>query len=319
MKPSEINRYAFFRGKIVPISEAKVSIMTSALNYGTGVFEGIRAYWNEEEEQLYIFRLREHFERFLRNCRLLLIDLPYTVEQLCALAVELLQREGFRRDVYIRPLAYKSSEVIGVRLHDLESGCAIFAVPFGEYIDRPGGARVMVSSWRRLSDNAIPPRNKITGAYVNSALAKSEAHLNGFDDALMLTEDGHLSEGSAANLFLVRDGRLITSPVSDEILEGITRATVLQFAQDLGIEALERRIDRSEIYVADEAFLCGTAVGIVPLIEVDRRPIGTGTPGRISTELRSLYQATVRGMEPRYRRWCTPVYWARVLAGAEDR
>jgi branched-chain amino acid aminotransferase len=291
--------------------------MTSAFNYGTGVFEGIRAYWNEEEAQLYIFRLREHFQRLLRNCRLLLLELPYTVDQLCEVTVELLQREGFRRDVYIRPLAYKSSEAIGVRLHVLESDCAIFAVPFGEYIDRPGGARVMVSSWRRLSDNAIPPRSKITGAYVNSALAKTEAHLNGFDDALMLTEDGHLSEGSAANLFLVREGRLITSSVSEEILEGITRATVLQFAQDLGIEALERPIDRSEIYVAEEAFLCGTAVGIVPLIEVDHRPIGTGSPGRISTELQRLYQATVRGKEPRYRRWCTPVYHARVLAGAD--
>jgi len=310
------NRYAFFKGKIVPIEEAKVSIMTSAFNYGTGIFEGIRGYWNGEEEQLYVFRLREHFERFLRNCRVLLIELPYTVDGLCEITLKLLQREGFKTDVYIRPLAYKSSEVVGVRLHDLESDCAIFAIPFGRYIDRPGGARVMVSSWRRLDDNTIPPRCKITGAYVNSALAKTEAFLNGFDEALMLCQDGHVSEGSAENLFIVRDGTLITPPVTEEILEGITRATILQFAKDLGIEAMERPIDRSELYIADEAFLCGTGVELVPIIEVDHRPIGDGAPGPIFTKLQTLYQAAVRGKEPRYRRWCTPVYRAAVPSGA---
>lgn len=310
------NRFAFFKGKIVPLEEAKVGIMTSAFNYGTGVFEGIRGYWNGEEEQLYLFRLREHFERFLQNCWVLLIELPYTVEGLCEATLELLQREGFTTDVYIRPLAYKSSEEIGVRLHDLESDCAMFAIPFGEYLDRPGGARVMTSSWRRLDDNAIPPRNKITGAYVNSALAKTEAHLQGFDDALMLCQDGHVSEGSAANLFIVHDGALITPPVTENILEGITRATVLQLAKDLGIETVERPIDRSELYLADEAFLCGTAVGLVPIVEIDHRPIGGGTPGPISTRLKELYQAVVRGKEPRYRNWCTPVYRAAVPSGA---
>jgi branched-chain amino acid aminotransferase len=204
------NRFAFFQGKIVPIEEAKVSIMTSAFNYGSAVFEGIRGYWNQEQGQLYLFRLWEHMERLWQNCRLLLIELPYTVDQLCQAAVELVRREGFRTDIYLRPLAYKSSQVVGVRLHDLESDCAMFAVPFGDYLDRPSGARVMVSSWRRLDDNTIPPRGKITGAYVNAALAKTEAHLHGFDDALMLCQDGHVSEASTANLFLVRQGRLIT-------------------------------------------------------------------------------------------------------------
>jgi len=309
MMPSQ-NRYAFFKGEVRPLEEAKVGIMASAVNYGTGIFEGIRGYWNGEDEQLYLFRLREHFERFLRNCRFLLIELPYTVEALCEATLELLQQEGFKTDVYVRPLAYKSAEEIGVRLHDLKSECAIFAIPFGEYIDKPGGVRVMVSSWRRLDDNAIPPRNKITGAYVNSALAKTEAHLHGFDDALMLCQDGHVSEGSVANLFIVRDGVLITPPVSEDILEGITRATILQLARDLRIESLERPIDRSELYVADEAFLCGTAMGLVPIIEVDHRPIADGAPGPVSTRLKELYQAVVRGREPRYRRWCTPVYRA---------
>lgn len=317
---SVANRYAFFKGKIVPLEEAKVGIMTSAFNYGTGIFEGIRAYWNEAEEELYLFRLGEHLERFLRNCQLLLIELPYAAEQLREVTIQLLQREGFRTDAYIRPLAYKSEEAVGVRLHNLESDCAIFAIPFGEYIDKPGGARVMVSSWRRLSDNSIPARNKITGAYVNSALAKTEAFLNGFDDALMLCEDGHISEASAANLFIVRRGALITPPLTEDILEGITRVTIMEVARDLGIETVERRIDRSELYLADEAFICGTAVGLVPIIEVDHRTIAGGKPGSISDELQRLYQASVRGEEPRYRKWCTPVYQAaKSFAGPRER
>lgn len=308
MSASISNRYAFFKGEIVPVEQAKVSIMTSAFNYGTGIFEGIRAYWNEDEEQLYLFRLREHLERFVKNGCVLLIELPYTVERLCEITIELLQREAFQTDVYVRPLAYKSSEAVGVRLHDLQSECAIFAIPFGEYIDRQDGARVMVSSWRRLDDNAIPPRNKITGAYVNSALAKTEASLNGFDDALMLCHDGQISEASAANLFIVRNGQLITPPLTANILEGITRATAIQLALDLGVETLERTIDRSEVYLADEVFLCGTAVGLVPVVEVDRRPIGDGSVGPIAARLRTLYLEAARGRESRYREWCTPVY-----------
>lgn len=314
MKAMKNNRYAFFNGEIIPIEEAKVSVMASALHYGTGVFEGIRAYWNEEHEELYIFRLREHFARFVRNCRLLFIELPYTVDQLCEVTLDLLRREGFRTDAYIRPLAYKASEAIGVRLHDLSSECAIFAMPFGDYIGKPNGARVMVSSWRRVGDNAIPARNKITGAYVNSALAKTEAFLNGFDDAIMLCQDGHVSEASAANLFLVRDGVLITPPVTDDILEGITRATVIELARDAGVKVTERPIDRSELYVAEEAFLCGTAVGVVPVIEVDHRKVGSGALGPISTHVRALYDAAVHGQEPRYRRWCTPVYRTKAAA-----
>ncbi|HEC62772.1 MAG TPA: branched-chain amino acid transaminase [Candidatus Acetothermia bacterium] len=309
------NRFAFFRGKIVPIEEAKVSIMTSAFNYGSAVFEGIRGYWNQEQGQLYLFRLREHMVRLLQNCRLLLIELPYSADQLCQIAVELVQREGFKTDIYLRPLAYKSSPVVGVRLHDLESDCAMFAVPFGEYLNRPAGARVMVSSWRRLADNAIPPRGKITGTYVNPALAKTEAALHGFDDAIMLCQDGHVSEASTANLFLVRQGTLITPPVTADILEGITRGTVLRLAEDLGIRTMERTVDRSELYVAEEVFMCGTALGMVAVVEVDGRPIGDGTPGPVFTRLNNLFRAIVRGKEPRYLDWCTPVYPAPPPAG----
>lgn len=303
------NRFAFFRGEIRPIQEAKISVMTSAFNYGTGVFEGIRAFWNAEEGELFAFRMREHYVRLLRSARVLLIDLPHTVEDLCRITVELLQREGFREDVYIRPIAYKASEEIGVRLHNLESDLAIFAVPFQAYLPE-GGIRAMVSSWRRVEDNAIPARAKITGAYVNSALAKTEAYLAGFDEAIVLNEDGQVAEGSAENLFLVREGVLVTPPITANILEGITRDTVIAIARDLGIPVVERPVDRTELYLAEEVFLTGTAAGLAPVVEIDRRRIGTGKPGPIFTQLRDLYERIVRGKEPRYRAWCTPVYSA---------
>ncbi len=302
------NRFAFFEGGIVPIDEARVGIMTSALHYGTGVFEGIRAYWNEDDRQLYVFRLREHYERFLANCRILWIDLPQTPENLSEITLDLLRREGFKKDTYIRPVAYKSSPEVGVRLHDLDSECAIFAIPFGEYIPAPDGARLTVSSWRRIDDNSIPARGKINGAYVNSALAKTEAHEKGFDDALMLSGDGHVSEASAANLFVVRNGMLVTPPETDDILAGITRSTIIEFARDLGIPVVERSIDRSELFMAEDAFLVGTGASVVPIAEVDHRPVGDGKPGTLAVRFRHLYLDTVRGKIEKYRHWCTPVY-----------
>ncbi|SNB70269.1 branched-chain amino acid transaminase [Thermoflexus hugenholtzii] len=301
-------RYAFFKGRIVPIEEAVISVRTHAFNYGTGVFEGIRAYWNEEEQQLFIFRPREHYERLLASARMLLMSFPYTPDDLTRITVELLQKEGYREDVYIRPIAYKADEVIGVRLHNLKEELTIWTTPFGHYIEREA-AHVMVSSWRRINDNAIPARSKITGAYVNSALAKSEAMLNGFDEAIVLTEDGHVAEGSAENLFIIRNGVLITPPVTDEILEGITRRTLIELAHnELGIPTVERHIDRTELYYADEMFLCGTGVQLVPVVSVDRRPVGNGEIGPITRRLHDLYFDVVRGKVPKYRGWCVPVY-----------
>lgn len=302
-------KYAFFGGEFVPIEKAKVSIMTHAFNYGTGCFEGIRAYWNEEEEQLFIFRMREHYERFHRSCGILHIELPYSVEQLGEITVELLRKEDARTDTYIRPLAYKATEGIGVRLHDLEDEFALFALPFGKYIEKEEGANVCVSSWSRISDNAVPARAKITGAYVNSALSKTEAVLNGFDEAIVLTSDGHVSEGSAENLFIVRNGVLITPPVTEDILEGITRATMIQVAREkLDLETVERKIDRTELYVAEEAFFCGTGVQVAAIATIDHRPVGTGKLGPIVKGLRDLYFDIVRGKVEDYRDWCTPVY-----------
>jgi branched-chain amino acid aminotransferase len=304
-----VTQFAFFKGQIVPIEDAKISIMTHAFNYGTGCFEGIRAYWNEDEKQLFIFQLIEHYERFLRSSRILLMNLPFSAERLAEITVELVGKEGYREDTYIRPLAYKADEIIGVRLHNLHDEVGIFATPFGRYLESEEGARVGVSSWRRIDDNSVPARAKITGAYINSAFAKTEAALNGFDEAIVLTNDGHVSEGSAENLFIVRDRVLITPPVTDNILEGITRKVIIELARkELGLEVVERSIDRTELYVAEEVFFCGTGVQVAAVAQVDRRIIGTGQIGPIVKTLRDLYFQVVRGQVSKYRAWCTPVY-----------
>ena len=301
--------WAFFRGEFVPLRDANINVMTHGFNYGTAVFEGIRAYWNADEEQLFALELIAHYTRIRASARLLMMEVRQSPEELAEITVDLLRRDGLREDVYVRPIVYKSSETIGVRLHNLDSDITIFGVPFGQYIDTEGGIRAQVSSWRRTDDNAIPARGKITGAYVNGALAKSEAQLNGFDEAIVLTADGHVSEGSAENLFIVKNGILITPPVTDNILEGITRRRLLGIARDdLNITTLERSIDRTELYGADEVFLCGTGAQISPVIEIDRRPIGTGRPGPVSRDLSRAYFDAVRGRTPAYRDWLTPVY-----------
>ena len=301
--------WAYFRGDFVPLRDANVNVMTHAFNYGTAVFEGVRAYWNADDEQLYALELLAHYRRIKASARLLMMEIPQSAEELAEITVELLRRDGLREDAYVRPIVYKSSETIGVRLHNLDADVTIFSIPFGQYIDTDGGIRAMVSSWRRTDDNAIPARGKITGAYVNGALAKSEAQLNGFDEAIVLTADGHVSEGSAENLFIIRDGVLITPPVTDNVLEGITRRRMLELARnDLGLETDERSIDRTELYVADEVFLCGTGAQISPVIEIDRRTIGTGRPGATTKDLSRRYFDAVRGKVPAYRDWLTPVY-----------
>lgn len=301
--------YAYFKKQVVPLAEAKVGIMTHAFNYGTAVFEGVRGNWNEEEEQIYLFRLKEHFDRLRRSCRIMRIDFPYDNEELYSIATRIVELSGYREDVYLRPLAYKSSEVLGVRLHDLESDFLMFIAPFGPYLDLEKGARCCTSSWRRVADTGIPARAKITGIYANSALAKTEAQLNGFDEAIMLDDRGHVSEGSGENIFVVQDGRLITPPPSSDILVGITRDTVMTLArQELNIETVERDIDRTELYTADECFMTGTAAHVTPVVEVDHRPIGDGKMGPITGRLVQLYFDVIKGKNPKYRHWCTPCY-----------
>jgi branched-chain amino acid aminotransferase len=299
----------YFRGAFVEDDQAKIGVKTHAFNYGTGCFEGIRGYWNEDDEQIYLFRLREHYQRLHRSCRILGIGLAPSVDELSDLTLELVRRNGYREDVYIRPIAYKSSEIVGVRMHGIEDDLTIFTTPFGKYLPAENGCKCCTSSYRRVDDNAIPARSKPTGVYVNSAMAKTEANLNGFDEAIMLTHDGHVSEGSGENIFLVLDGQLVTPAASENILMGITRAVAIELAQkELGIATVERQIDRSELYSADEIFMTGTAAEISPVIEVDRRPIGSGQVGALSEKLRSLFNEVVRGRVAAYRNWCTPVY-----------
>jgi branched-chain amino acid aminotransferase len=297
--------YAYFQKQFVPLAEAKIGIMTHAFLYGTATFEGIRGNWNEDAGQIYVFRAQDHFRRLHRSCRILKIDLPYSVEELTDLTVKLVKMCGYTEDIYIRPIAYKSSEVIGVRMHNLENDFLVFVYPFGPYLDIEKGIRCMTSSWRRVEDVGIPARAKVNGLYVNSALAKTEAQENGYDEAIMLDMDGHVSEGSGENIFIVVDGRLYTPPSSDNILIGITRDTVVRLAADeLGIETVERSIDRSELYVADECFMTGTAAHVTAVVEVDRRPIGDGRTGPITAQLQKLYFDVVRGKNSKYARWC---------------
>jgi branched-chain amino acid aminotransferase len=301
--------YAYFKKQIVPLAEAKIGVMTHAFNYGTAVFEGVRGNWNESHEELYVFRIKDHFDRLRKSCRIMQIDLPYDNEELSSTLTRVVEMSGYREDVYIRPLAYKSSEVLGVRLHDLEDDLLIFVAPFGPYLDIEKGARCQTSSWRRVADTGIPARAKVTGIYANSALAKTEANLNGFDEAIMLDDRGHISEGSGENIFVVIGGRIITPPPSADILVGITRDTVMTLARaELGIEVVERDIDRTEIYTADECFMTGTAAHVTPVVELDRRPVGDGKMGPISGELASLYFDIIKGNNPKYSHWCTPCY-----------
>jgi len=304
-----MTRFAYFGSRIVPIEDAKVSVMTHAMNYGTAVFGGIRGYWNEEEGQLYVFRPLDHFKRFLQSASLLRMELGHTPQSLTDIVTELLRTEGFRENCYIRPLAYKSALNISVRLHELESALTIFSLPFGSYTANETGVHVAFSAWRRVDDNAIPARGKIAGAYVNSALSSTDVRLAGYDEALVLNEDGHVSEMSVANFFIVRDGVAITPPVQSNVLEGIVRRSVIQLLRDeLGVTVVERNIDRSEVYLADECFMCGTGVQICAITNVEHRAIGAGGMGDITGRLRALFFDIVAGKVEKYRGWLAPVY-----------
>ncbi len=301
----------FMNGEFIAAERGVISVRTHAFAYGTGCFEGIRGYWNEEDQQVYLFRLREHYERLHRSCNVLQMSLPYTVDQLIEISIELVRRNDQREDVYLRPVMYKGDVTLGVRLHNVADHFLLTSEPQGNYIDT-SGLRCGVSSWRRIDDNAIPARAKVCGGYVNSALAKSEAMQNGFDEAIMLTSEGHVSEGSAENIFLVMNGEFVTPASTENILLGITRDTVIKLGQrELGFITRERVIDRTELYAADEIFLCGTGAQIAPVVSVDHRPIGNGKVGPIGRKLQDLYFDVVRGKRSEYReQWCTSVYAA---------
>jgi branched-chain amino acid aminotransferase len=299
----------FLKGQFVPFKDAKIGVMTHAFNYGTGVFEGIRAYWSPSKKQLNILKLQEHYKRLLKSCKILKITSKYSVDDLCKLTIELAKRNGYKEDIYIRPIAYKSSEKIGLGLTGLEDDLLIYLAPFGAYLDTDKGIRVCVSTWTRINDNMIPARAKITGVYINSSLASAEAKDNGYDEAVMLSSDGHVAEGPGENIFIIRENEIITPPLHHDILEGITRSAVIELIRnELKSDVVERLIDRTELYIADEIFFTGTAAGVSPVIEVDKRPVGNGKVGEITKRLQKLYFDAVKGDNPKYSDWLTPVY-----------
>jgi branched-chain amino acid aminotransferase len=308
-RPEHPNSWIFFDGEFARYHDVRLGVMTHALHYGTGTFEGIRAYWNKREEQLYLLQAPAHYERLHDSAKILRMELPYSVEELIEITMTLLKRNGYRTDTYVRPLLFKSVEQIGVQLHGLPDSFLVYTSPFGNYVEIEAGIRCMVSSWRRVSDGSLPARAKVTGAYINSALAKSEALENGYDEAIVLAHDGHVSEGSAENLFMLKDGVFVTPPVTDDILEGITRDLLIGVIRDeLGLTVVERSIDRTELYTCNELFLCGTGAQISPVIEIDHRKLGDGTVGEFTQELQQIYFGAVRGENPKYKGWTLPVY-----------
>jgi branched-chain amino acid aminotransferase len=309
---SDLTVYA--DGRFTRYDEAKVGLLTHGLQYGTGCFEGVRGFWSERDEELYLLHVRDHYERLAQSAKILLIALPHSVDELTEITVDLVARNSFRSDIYIRPFTYKSAEEIGVRLHDVKDSFAIVALPFTKYFDAAAGLKCGVSSWRRVDDCSTPARGKICGAYVNSALAKSEAIMNGFDEAIMLSHDGHVSEGSAENIFVVRGGVVYTPDPSANILEGITRRTVMYLAQhELGLTVVERAIDRSELFCADEVLLTGSAAGVQYVESIDHRPVGDGRQGPIAKQLSLIYNQITRGELPKYADWLIKTYASRTV------
>lgn len=302
-------KYAFFKGKIVPFADAKISIMTHAFNYGTGVFEGIRGYWNSGKNQLYILKLREHYERLQRSALSLKINIKYSMEEMIKTTIELAKANGYKEDVYIRPLAYKSQEKIGLGLTGIDDDFCIFLAPFGAYLDISNGIKVGISSWRRIASHSLPQGAKMTGAYINSSLAKAEALEKGYDEAILLSPDGTVAEGSGENIFLVKDNKLITPPLAEIILPGITRVALLELAdEELKLETIERHVKPQELFQADELFFCGTGAQISPIVEVDGKKVKDGKVGPITKKLQAVYFKAAKGDDPKYSDWVTPAY-----------
>jgi len=296
--------FCYLQKHLVPLEEARLPVMTHAFLYGTAVFEGVRGNWSDEREETLLFRPIEHFQRLKQSAHIMHIGLPLSPEEMTQITSDVVASTGFHEDTYIRPIAYKSGEVIGPRLDGVDDDFMVFAIPFGNYLDPYAGLRCQTSTWRRVPDTSIPARAKVNGLYVNSALAKTEAVENGYDEAIMLNDDGHVSEGSGENLVMIRHGRLITPERSDNVLEGITLDSVFQLARnELGLDVIERTIDRSELFIADEVFLTGTAAHLSAVTEVDRRAVGDGKVGPITRKLQDLFFDIIRGRNERYAHW----------------
>lgn len=304
----KFKKLSYFEGKIVPSEKAMVSIQTHALQYGTAVFGGIRGYYNPEKDNVYIFRLKDHIKRLLNSAKL--VQLQYSIDpvELEKIILKLVKESGCRENIYLRPYIYTSALQLSPRFHDVKADLAIYILPLNDYLDTKKGLTTMVSSWRRIDDTMIPTMSKASGGYVNSALAKSEAVQNGCDEAIFLDSRGFVSEGSAENIFIIRDRKLITPSLTSSILEGITRKSVIELAHKEGIEVIERDVTRSELYVCDEVFFSGTGVQVAWVKEIDKRIIGNGKIGPISKKLQDLFFKIVTANKDEYAGWLTSVY-----------
>ncbi len=303
-----LDTIAFHAGEYRKLSECNVNVATHALQYGTGVFGGMRGYYNADKDNVFLFRMDQHFLRLSRSARIMQMTMPLSIEQMMEVAVELVKRNNYRANVYFRPFLYKSAVQLSPRLHDVPDDFSMYTLLLDDYLDTRRGLRVAVSSWRRIDDNIIPTRAKVSGGYANSALAKSEAVENGFDEAIFLDSRGFISEGSAENIFLVRDNVLITPSVASSVLEGITRRSIIELARDEGIEVVERDVARAELYIADELFFSGTGAQVTWIGEVDRRMVGEGKVGPVTEKLQKRFMNIVMGNEEKFRHWVTPIY-----------
>ncbi len=300
---------AFLNGEFTELENAKISIVTHAFNYGTGVFEGIRGNWNDKKNQLYIYKLEEHINRILHSSKIMRLEPKYSKEKMIDVIIDLVKRNDYKEDIYIRPIVYKSSEIVGLRMHDLDDEFLVYIVPFGDYLDPSKGINCGTSSFRRIDDSMIPVRAKVTGLYVNNSMAKTEAYLNGYDEAIMLNMDGHVSEGTGENIAIIKGQTIISPAVSDNILEGITLETALQIAEkELNLNVERRTIDRSELYIADEVLMTGTAAHITPVVSIDKINIGNGQPGSITKTMQEKYFSIIKGEDDSYSSDLSKIY-----------
>lgn len=299
--------FIFNQGQFQNEDRVSVSIRNKGLNYGLGCFEGIRAFWNQKQKQLFVFRLIDHYKRFHESGHSLHLNIPYSQMQLVNWTIQLLQINNIREDVYIRPICINGENTLRPELAGPINRVMIYCTLLKDYIAKPA-LNVSVSSWTRVGSNAIPPQVKSTGGYINSALASTEARLDGYDEAIFLTKEGNVSEGPGENIFIVKNNQLFTPPISDDILQGITRDTVIQIANEFQLPIFEKSIARTELYSADEVFFTGTAIGIKPIIQIDRRIIGIGKEGPITKDIRAKYEKIVIGEDVSYLGYCTPVY-----------
>ena len=294
-------------GEVVPWENATVHVFTHALHYGTGVFEGIRAY--SVEDQVLIFRLKDHIRRMMESAKLYSFDLPYDEEEICDGILELITRNDFHSSLYIRPIAFKGVGGINLDARATPTSVSIMAFPYQKYFNhQKQGLDVNVSTWRRIGEPAVPGMAKACGHYINSVLARTESAEAGFDEALFLDDAGNVSEGTGENIFLVKDGDITTPGFSSGVLNGITRRTVISLIHDLGMSFTERAIPRAELYMCDEAFFTGTAAEVAPILSIDRKPVGSGGPGKVTSQLREEYERVVTGLNTKYLHYLTPVY-----------